>query len=186
MPRARIPRPDDSEYAPYFQQYISKVPDGDLLDLFESQAAETRDLLGPLSDADARFRYGPDKWSVKEVVGHMADTERIMAYRALSFARGEQTVLPAFDENAFVKAARFDSRPFSSLLSELGAVRSATIALFEGLNDDELVRRGRTPSGEYSVRALAYIIAGHERHHQHILRERYMTGMRAEAAAGSR
>lgn len=186
MPRASIPRPDVTEYAPYFQRYIDQVPDGNLVDLLDQQAAETRAMLGSLSDADARFRYGPDKWSIKEVVGHVTDTERIMTYRAVCFSRGDKTVLPAFDENAFVKNARFDERTLSSLLVELGTVRAATIAFFDGLSHDELVRRGRTPSGEYSVRAMAYIIAGHERHHQQILRERYLTALHVGAATGAR
>ncbi len=186
MPRVRIARPDKTEYTEYFHRYISHVPDGDLLELLDKQAAETRALLGPLSENDARFRYAPDKWSIKEVVGHLADTERVMSYRGMCFARGDETVLPSFDENAFVKSLRFDERQLSSLLAELGTVRAATIALFDGLSDSELVRRGRTPSGENSVRALAYMIAGHERHHHQILRDRYLTALRAGSAAGAR
>ncbi|MGH7647926.1 MAG: DinB family protein [Gemmatimonadaceae bacterium] len=186
MPRVRIPRPDKTEYIEYFDRYISKVPDGDVIELLGAQAGETRAMLGSLSDSDARFRYGPDKWSIKQVVGHLCDTERVMSYRALTFARGDQTVLPSFDENSWVKSSRFDERALSELLDELGAVRAATIALASGLSEDELLRRGRTQSGEYSVRAMVYMIAGHERHHQQILRERYMTSLHAGAAAGAR
>lgn len=186
MPGVRIPRPEKAEYTEYFHRYVSLVPDGDLLDLLDKQAAETRAMLGSLSDGDARFRYGPDKWSIKQVVGHLADTERVMSYRALCFARGDETVLPSFDENAFVTSARFDERTLSSLLAELGSVRAATIALAGGLSDEELVRRGRTQSGEYSVRAMVYMIAGHERHHQQILRDRYMTALHTGSAAGAR
>ncbi|HEY7895125.1 MAG TPA: DinB family protein [Gemmatimonadaceae bacterium] len=186
MPRVRIARPDATEYVEYFHRYISLVPDGDLLELLDKQALETRTLLGPLSENDAGFRYAPDKWSIKEVVGHLADTERVMSYRAMCFARGDETVLPSFDENAFVKASRFNERQLSSLLAELGTVRGATIALFDGLSDDELLRRGRTPAGENSARALAYVIAGHERHHQQVLRDRYLTTLRAGSAAGAR
>jgi hypothetical protein len=116
----------------------------------------------------------------------VTDTERIMAYRALCFARGEKTVLPSFEENDYVKAARFDERELSALLAEFGLVRAATVALFDGLSEDELVRRGRTPSGEYSVRAMAYNIAGHELHHQQILTERYLAALHTGAAAGAR
>lgn len=186
MPRVRIARPDKMEYVEYFHRYISLVPDGDLLEVLDKQAAETRTLLGPLSENDARFRYAPDKWSIKEVVGHLADTERVMSYRAMCFARGDETVLPSFDENAYVKSSRFNERQLSSLLAELGLVRAATIALFDGLSDDELLRRGRTPAGENSARAQAYMIAGHERHHQQILRDRYLTALRAGSAAGAR
>lgn len=185
MPRASIPRPDVTEYARYFQRYIDQVPDGNLVDLLDQQAAETRAMLGSLSDADARFRYGPDKWSIKEVLGHVTDTERIMTYRALCFARGEQGVLPAFDENAYVAASRFDERNAADQLAELAQVRAATIAFFDGLSQDELMRRGRTSSGEYSVRAMAYIVAGHERHHQQILTERYLSVLHAGTAAGA-
>lgn len=183
MAHARIPRPSEDEYASYFHRYIARVPDGNLIEILDEQAAATRAMLGSLSDDDARFRYGPDKWSIKEVVGHVTDTERIMAYRALCFARGEQGVLPAFDENDYVKASRFDQRALPAQLAELGLVRAATIAFFDGLSHNELMRRGRTPSGEYTVRAMAYIIAGHERHHQQILGERYLAGLHAGADA---
>lgn len=186
MAHARLARPNEDEYAPYFQRYIARVPDGNLIEILNTQSAATHTMLSSLSDSDARFRYGPDKWSIKEVVGHVTDTERIMSYRALCFARGEQGVLPSFDENAYVAASRFDERALPTQLAELALVRAATIAFFDGLSDDELVRRGRTPSGEYSVRALAYIIAGHERHHQQILTERYLTGLHAGAAVGAR
>ncbi|HTL94813.1 MAG TPA: DinB family protein [Gemmatimonadaceae bacterium] len=186
MPQPRIARPDENEYAPSFHGYIFRVPDGNLIELLDEQVAATRAMLGSLSDSDARFRYGPDKWSIKEVVGHVTDTERIMAYRALCFARGEKTVLPSFEENDYVKAARFDERELSALLAEFGLVRAATVALFDGLSEDELMRRGRTPSGEYSVRAMAYNIAGHELHHQQILTERYLAALHTGAAAGAR
>lgn len=186
MAHARIARPNEDEYAQYFHRYIARVPDGNLIEMLNEQGAETRAMLGPLTDTDACFRYAPDKWSIKEVLGHITDTERIMAYRALSFARGEQAVLPSFDENAYVKASRFDERALHAQLAELALVRAATIAFFDGLSQDELMRRGRVPSGEYTVRAMAYIIAGHERHHQQILNERYLTALHDGAAAGVR
>lgn len=185
MAHTRLARPNEDEYAPYFHRYIARVPDGDLIEILNEQAADTRAMLGSLSDADARFRYGPDKWSIKEVLGHVTDTERIMTYRALCFARGEQGVLPAFDENAYVAASRFDERNAADQLAELAQVRAATIAFFDGLSQDELMRRGRTSSGEYSVRAMAYIVAGHERHHQQILTERYLSVLHAGTAAGA-
>ena len=186
MANARIARPKEGEYAQYFHRYITRVPDGDLIEILNEQATATRAMLGSLSDTDAVFRYEPGKWSIKQVVGHLTDTERIMAYRALCFARGEQAVLPSFEEDDYVKAARFDERDLSDLLAELGLVRASTVAFFDGLIEEELMRRGRTPSGEYTVRALAYIIAGHERHHQQILSDRYLTALRASAVAGAR
>jgi len=186
MPHTRITRPDDTEYPAYFQRYIALVPDGNVIEQLTEQAAATRALVGSLADSDARFRYAPGKWSIKETIGHVTDTERVMTYRAVCFARGEQGVLPSFDENAYVAASRFDERALASLLAELASVRAATVAFFDGLSADELLRRGRTPSGEYTVRALAYIVAGHERHHQNILRERYHAALLGGVAAAAR
>src|SRR4029077_5181557 len=119
-------------------------------------------------------RYAPGKWSIKEVIGHVSDAERVFSHRALRFARGDRTRLPGFDEKAYTPAGRFDARPLPDLAAELDAVRHATIALFAGLDSEALARRGPANNKEVSVRALAYIIAGHERHHVGILRERYL------------
>jgi uncharacterized damage-inducible protein DinB len=186
MAHTRIARPKEGEYAQYFHRYITRVPDGDLIEILNDQAAATRGMLRSLSDTEAAFRYEPGKWSIKQVVGHLTDTERIMAYRALCFARGEQAVLPSFEEDDYVKAARFDERDLSDLLAELGLVRASTVAFFDGLNEEELMRRGRTASGEHTVRAMAYNIAGHELHHQQILNDRYLTALRAGTVAGAR
>ena len=130
--------------------------------------------LAGLSDDRARHRYGPGKWSVKEVVGHVADTERVMAYRALRIGRGDQTPLPGFDQDAFVQGALWDDIPLPALLDDLLLVRMATLSLLTSFPEDVLGRRG-TASGEpVSVRGLCFIIAGHERHHLRILRERYL------------
>ncbi|HUL03324.1 MAG TPA: DinB family protein [Gemmatimonadales bacterium] len=174
MTATAIARPEATEYAPYYGTYVSKVPAGDLLQLLERQRADTQALLAGLSDERALHRYAPGKWSIKEVVGHIADAERIFSYRALRIARGDETPLPGFDENAYTPAGHFDARPLAELAAELDAVRRATIALFRGLEGDALVRRGTASNHGVSVRALAYIIAGHERHHVQILRERYL------------
>jgi len=167
MTIATIPRPEPSEYVPYYQTYISKVPPkGDLRTVLEDQRRETQHLLAGLSDAKALHRYAPGKWSIKEVVGHVTDTERVFGYRALVFG--------GFDEKSWVPAGRFDARPLKELAAELDAVRRATIALFLGLDADALGRRGTANNNPISVRALAWIIAGHERHHVAILRERYL------------
>jgi hypothetical protein len=169
-----IPRPDASEYSPHYETYVTKVPDGNLLTILEDQRQETQDLLAGIPEGRALHRYAPGKWSIKEVVGHVSDSERVFSYRALRFARGDQTPLPGFDEKAYAPAGRFDARPLPDLAAELEAVRHATIALFAGLDSDALARRGPANNKDVSVRALAYIIAGHERHHVGILRERYL------------
>ena len=168
-----ISRPAAAEYDPYYGRYIEKVPEGDLLRTLETQARETQALLAGLSDARALHRYAAGKWSIKQVVGHVADTERVYAYRALRFARADATALPGFDENAWVPAGTFDARSLADLAAELGAVRGATLALFRGLDAAALARRGTANDAAVSVRAIAWIIAGHERHHVALLHERY-------------
>jgi len=170
---AAIPRPVAPEYAPYYGRYIDKVPDGDLLRTLEDQGRETQAVLAGLSEAKALHRYAPGKWSVKEVIGHVTDTERVFSYRALRFARGDATALPGFDENAWVPAGSFDARSLADLAAELDAVRRATLALFRGLDAAALARRGTASDNAVSVRAIAWIIAGHERHHVALLHERY-------------
>jgi hypothetical protein len=174
MTSAVIPRPEPSEYLPYYETYISKVPKGNLLKVLEDQRGETQDLLAGLSEAKALHRYAPGKWSIKEVIGHLADTERVFCYRALRFARADDTALAGFDEKAWVPAGMFDSRSLESLAAELDAVRRATLALFRGLDTTALARRGTANNNAVTVRALAWIIAGHERHHVALLHERYL------------
>jgi DinB family protein len=169
-----IPRPDASEYAPHYETYVSKVPNGNLLEILEDQRRETQGLLAEIPEGRAIYRYAPGKWSIKEVVGHVTDAERVFSYRALRFARADETPLPGFDEKAYAPAGRFDARALLDLAVELDAVRRATIALFTGLEPAALARRGTANAKEISVRALAYIIAGHERHHLEVLRERYL------------
>ena len=170
---AAVTRPGASEYAPYYGTYVGKVPEGDLLHILEHQHRDTQALLSGLSEAKALHRYAPGKWSVKEVVGHLTDAERVFSYRALRFARGDAKPLQGFDENAWVPAGKFDARPLADLAAEFAAVRRATIALFKSLDAAALERRGVASDNPISVRALAYIIAGHERHHVSILHERY-------------
>jgi uncharacterized damage-inducible protein DinB len=166
--------PAADEFAPYYATYIDTVPRGDVLATLEAQLPETIALLDRFGEARAGHRYGPDKWSVKEVVGHVTDTERIFAYRALCAARGETGSLPGFDENAYTPGGEFDRRTLNSLLGELTAVRRATISLFRNLDDAQLARRVVANGVPVSARALAWIIAGHERHHARILAERYL------------
>jgi uncharacterized damage-inducible protein DinB len=171
---APIARPQGNEYVPYYGKYISLVPDGDLVETLRAQIGDTLSLLRTIPEQRASYRYASGKWSIKEVVGHMADVERIMTYRALRIARGDATPLPGFDENSYVPAGNFEARSLASLAHEFEEVRRATVAFLETLEPDAAARRGSANNNEISARALAYIIAGHERHHVGILRERYL------------
>lgn len=173
---ALMTRPEAGEYAPYYQRYIDWLPQGDLLEGLRRQNADTVAMLSRLDEARALHRYEPGKWSVKEVVGHLADAERVFAYRALRIARADETPLASFDENTYVPAGGFDARPMASLLGELAAVRAASLALFSTFDAAAWTRMGTASGHRVSVRALVSIILGHELHHVAILRERYGIG----------
>ncbi len=160
----------------HFVGYIQRVPELDPVIVCASQIEDTAALLRGLSEAAAMHRYEHGKWSVKEVVGHLADIERIMAYRALRIARGDTTPLPGFDENAYVPVAKFDARSLADLVGELRTSRAATLALLRTFDADAWRRRGTASGKPVSVRAIAYMIPGHERHHVEILRTRYRVG----------
>lgn len=166
-------RPDSTEYAPYFEKYISLVPEGDIVATLGKQIEGTLGLLRSLSEAQGDLRYAPGKWSVKEVIGHLVDTERIFAYRALRFARNDATPLPGFDENSYVDNASFGARSLADLADEFELVRKSNLYLFKNLDGESSARHGLSNNNEISVRALAYITAGHELHHAGILRSRY-------------
>lgn len=168
-----IARPNSGEFKPYFSRYIDLVPDGDLLALLETQHRATQKMLAPLTPQQAMHRYAPGKWSVTEVIGHLSDTERIFAYRALRFARNDTTALSGFDENYYVPAGCFDERSLGDVAAEFATVRASTLALFRGLGADSFERSGSADGQPITVRALAYIIAGHEKHHVDILKSRY-------------
>ena len=172
MPAQILDRPAPGEYGAYYGGYIASVPDGDLLALLERE--ETRALLGGITDEAARRRYARGKWSIKEVVGHIADTERVMSYRALRFGRGDPTPLPGFEQEDFVRGSASDGIPLATLLDDLSAVRRATLSLFRGFSEEALARQGTASGMPFTVRALATVITGHERHHMRILRERYL------------
>jgi uncharacterized damage-inducible protein DinB len=170
-------RPQASEYAPFYEQYIAMVPDGEIEGTLEAQLRETKLLLGSLSEKGAEFRYAEGKWSIKEVLGHISDSERIFAYRMLRIARGDQTPLAGFEQDDYVNAGNFSARQLAELLEEFTAVRRASILLLQSFDAAAWLRRGVANQKEVSVRALAYILAGHERHHRQILQERYFPAM---------
>ena len=174
MPTLLSSPPDAGEYGAFYAGYVARVPAGDLLPTLAHQLDETVALVDQFGEARAGHRYAPGKWSVKEVVGHLADTERVFAYRALRIARGDATPLPSFDENLFVANAHFDRRPLAALVAELRLVRQGTLALLHTLDDEALARRGTASNNPLTARAAAYVLAGHERHHAAVLRERYL------------
>jgi DinB superfamily len=174
MTSAAATRPQATEYLPYYERYISLVPDGDVLRTLTEQLDSTLSILRSLPEEKAGFRYAPGKWSIKEVVGHIIDGERIFAYRALRFARNDQTPLPGFEQDDYINNATFDDCKLSDLIDEFEHVRRGNLLMFRQLDDEAWTRRGIASDAEVSVRALAYILAGHERHHMKVLKEKYL------------
>lgn len=174
MLTAASSKPEEGEFLPYYARYISLVPTGDVLSTLEAQMVETLALLRSLPASISTYRYAPEKWSVNEVVGHLIDSERIFAGRALRFARADATPVPGFEQDEYVKNSNFEAYPLAELASEFEAVRRATIFLFRHLEEAAWMRRGVANNAEITVRALAYIIAGHELHHREILGARYL------------
>ena len=168
-----ISRPADNEYASYYGKYISKVPDSDLLNFLDLQPDEFHGLVNDLSDEQASQPPAPGKWSVKQVLGHICDGERVFAYRALRFARSDKTDLEGFAQDDYVASANSNARSATELLAELTSVRRATLSLLESLSEAETIRTGVASGNKVSVRALAYIIAGHAQHHLELLRKQF-------------
>jgi uncharacterized damage-inducible protein DinB len=177
-PTFTIARPQPGEYAPYYDRYIALVPGEDILNTLDQQRRQTMLLLSGRDDDDGDFRYAPEKWSAKEVLGHLCDTERIFAYRALRIARADATPMEGFEQDDYVRNGPFAQRPLADLVEEFIAVRRATLSLLRNLDEAAWMRRGMANKNEVSVRALAYIIAGHELHHRRILEEKYFAASR--------
>ncbi|MCU1240852.1 MAG: damage-inducible protein DinB [Candidatus Acidoferrum typicum] len=171
--RAVAARPEPGEYAPFYETYISKVKGNNILAILEAQRLQMAQLFAAHTERDGNFRYATDKWTVKEVLGHVTDSERIFAYRALRIARGDQTPLQGFEQDDYVRGGNFGERTLVDLAEEFVLVRAATIAFFKSLQKDAWPRRGVANKNEVTVRALAFIVAGHELHHRQILEERY-------------
>jgi uncharacterized damage-inducible protein DinB len=166
-------RPPDSDVSPAHAAYIALVEGEDVLSAIEQQSSATQKLLASLDESRASFRYAEGKWSVKEVIGHLVDAERILGYRALAIARGDTQPLPSFDEQDYVRNANFDEWRLGDLSEAYALARRATIVFFQNLAEDAWSRRGVANGHEVTVRALAWTIAGHELHHLKVLRERY-------------
>ena len=167
-------RPEPSEYAPYYGRYIERVPDGPIVDILRTQVRGTLELLRALPEAKGAHSYAPGKWSIKQVVGHVIDAERVFGYRALRFGRSDATQLPGFEQGDYARAGGFAARSLRHLTEELEAVRRATVLLYEGFGEEDWSRKGIASANPVTVRALAYIIAGHELHHVKILKEQYL------------
>lgn len=170
----RTTRPAPNEHPPSFAGYIARVPAGDIADLLRAQVDDTSRFLRAIPDARTLAGYAPGKWTIRDIVGHLSDTERILSYRALRFARGDRTPVPGFEENDYVPLAGAASRSMDDLVREFEIVRAASVALFAGLPADAWRRMGIANGNEISVRALAAIVAGHERHHVAVIRARYL------------
>jgi uncharacterized damage-inducible protein DinB len=175
-PLLKIGRPEPSEYAPYHVRYISQVGGDDILTTLDDQRRQMLIFLCGREEEDGEFRYAPDKWSMKEVLGHVCDTERIFTYRALRISRGDKTPLPGFEQDDYTRNAPFEHRPLAEIIEDYIAVRRATLTLFRNLDEAAWMRRGIVNNHELSVRALAYMTAGHEIHHKKILEEKYIGG----------
>jgi hypothetical protein len=178
FPAVEVARPEPGEYAPYYDRYVSLIQGNDILTTLDEQRRQTVLLLSGWGETDGNFRYAPGKWNAKEVIGHVNDTERIFAYRALRIARGDQTPMEGFEQDDYVRNGPFATRALSDLIEDYIAVRRATLSLLRNLDETAWQRRGIANKNEISVRALAYIIAGHELHHRRILEEKYFVANR--------
>jgi hypothetical protein len=171
-----IDRPQPSEYSPYYDRYISLVQGNDILGTLEEQRRKTLLLLSGRSEAEGDFRYAPEKWSAKELLGHVNDTERDFAYRAMRIARADSTPMEGFEQDDYVRNGPFSRCRLAGLIEDYIAVRRATLSLLRNLDEVAWMRRGVANKNEVTVRGLAYIIAGHELHHRRILEEKYFGG----------
>jgi hypothetical protein len=166
-------RPEAGEFAEYYGKYISKVPGTEVVGILESERLQMSRLFAGRSERDGNFRYAPDKWTIKEVLGHVTDAERIFTYRALRIARADETPLSSFEQDDYVKSGKFASRTLADLAEEFDAVRGASISLFRSFDDAAWGRRGVASQKQVTVRALGFITAGHQIHHRMILEESY-------------
>ena len=166
-------RPERDEAAEYYFTYINQVPDGDICQMMERQRHDVDALLARIDDKQSLHRYAPDKWSIREVIGHVNDTERLFVFRAFWFARGFESPLPSFDQNQAIAGARADERTWADVRQEFSAIRAATVPFFRALAADAWDRRGIASGNPFSVRALAFIVVGHATHHMELFKSKY-------------
>jgi hypothetical protein len=171
-------RPQPIEYAPFYETYISRVSGTGVWPMLQGQTADVERLFGSVGPADESFRYAPNKWTFRDVAGHLIDGERIFGARAFCFSRGEQAPLPSFDENVYVEAGRYGGVPLRELVAEFAAVRAANLLFLSRLEEERWMQVGTASSRPISVRAIAYILAGHVQHHLAIVEERYLPALR--------
>ncbi|MED4205609.1 DinB family protein [Neobacillus mesonae] len=169
-----LQRPIENEYPKYYVPYVQSVPEGDLTEILNDHLEKMTELFEGISEEDSLFRYAENKWSIKEVLGHITDTERIMSYRLLRVGRGDQTELAGFDENFFVRGAKSNQRSLKDLLEDFIATRNATISLIKNMPEEAWTNEGFANGSQITTRAIAYIIAGHEVHHRSIIKDRYL------------
>jgi len=167
-------RPLKNDYAEYYHKYIQELKSDNILEILEEQLNSNLELFNRISEEKANYRYAEGKWSIKELLGHMLDTERIFAYRALCIARGEKQDLPGMEQDDYVKEANFDKRQFTDIVKEYELVRKSNLQLFRSFSEKELSRRGLANDNEVTVLAIMFIIAGHEFHHIKVLKEKYL------------
>jgi hypothetical protein len=172
-PSFTVARPQPSEYAPYYERYISLVDSSDILNTLDEQRRQMLLTICGRKESEGDYRYAPGKWTLKEVLGHVCDTERIFAYRALRFSRGDQTPIEGFEQDGYVQNGPFAQHSLEDVIEDYIAVRRSTISLFRNLDEAAWSRSGVANKNEISVRAMAYLVAGHELHHHKILEEKY-------------
>lgn len=168
-------RPNQDEYAPYYHQYIKDVSQIDIIEYLAQQLDEAVKLFSGISESKSSFRYAEDKWSIKEVLGHIMDAERIFAYRALCISRNDKNNLPGFDENDFIRNSNYSALLTKDILEEFAALRQSNLKMFKNFSEEMWTRKGMANKNQVTVRAIAYILAGHALHHLNVLRERYLS-----------
>jgi hypothetical protein len=175
----RTGRPEETEFAPYYKGYISQVIEDDVVTALEAELTESLAFFRDIDEQDSKICYAEGKWTIRQVLGHIVDTERVMSYRAVRFARNDQTELPGFEQEDFVRGANFNEVSMGELLREFEYLRRANILMFRNLSPEAWSRRGKASGKEVSVRALGFIIAGHEKHHRKIVKDRYVQSFSA-------
>ena len=174
MSNTRTGRPEANEFASYYEKYISQVLEDDAIVALEAELNAALTFFREIDEQHSKIAYAEGKWTIREVLGHIVDTERVMSYRAMRFARNDQTPLQGFEQDDYIKGATFNSTSLGDLLREFEHLRRANILMFRNLPKEAWSRRGIANGKEVSVRALAFIVAGHEKHHRKIVKERYL------------